>query len=317
MTLYLTESNIAGLLDMRITLDVLDEAFKTQANGDALNRSRSRIPLPNGSYNLMAAGISSKKVVGQKSYTATSAGAAFHILLYDGEGKGLLAVMSAGFLGKMRTGGVSGLATKYMAKNGADSVGVIGAGNQAETQLEAVVESTGIKNVRVFSRTAEKRNGFAQRMGEKLGIDIIPVDTASAATKDTSILLVITNSAEPVLPSELLEPGVHVNAAGNNVWTGRELDTDAIVKFNSIVVDDIEQAKIESGELMRAAETGQFNWGSAIALSDIVAGKIQARTNDLDITLFESLGIAIEDIAVAERVYQMAIEQGVGHTLPA
>jgi len=180
-----------------------------------------------------------------------------------------------------------------------------------------VVESTGIKNVRVFSRTAEKRNGFAQRMGEKLGIDIIPVDTASAATKDTSILLVITNSAEPVLPAELLEPGVHVNAAGNNVWTGRELDTDAIVKFNSIVVDDIEQAKIESGELMRAAETGQFNWGSAITLSDIVAGKVQARTNDSDITLFESLGIAIEDIAVAERVYQMAIEQGVGHTLPA
>ena len=317
MALYLTESDIAGLLDMRITLDVLDEAFKAQANGDAINRSRSRIPLPNGSYNLMASGFLSSKVVGQKSYTATSAGAAFHILLYDGEGKGLLAAMSAGFLGKLRTGAVSGLATKYMAREGSDSIGMIGAGNQAETQLEAVVEATGIKDVRVFSRTAEKRNGFADRMGEKLGIDIKPVDTASAATKDASVLLVITNSAEPVLPAEFLEPGMHVNAAGNNVWTGRELDTDAIVKFDSIVVDDVDQAKIESGELMRAAETGHFTWGSAIPLCDVVAGKVNPRANDSDITLFESLGVAIEDIAVAERVYQMAIKQGVGLTLPS
>jgi ornithine cyclodeaminase/alanine dehydrogenase-like protein (mu-crystallin family) len=133
------------------------------------------------------------------------------------------------------------------------------------------------------------------------------------------VLLVITNSAEPVLPADLLEPGMHVNAAGNNVWTGRELDTDAIEKFDSIVVVDVDQARIESGELMRSAETGHFTWSSAKPLCDVVAGKVKVkpRANDSDITLFESLGVAIEDIAVAKRVYQMAVEQGAGHTLPS
>lgn len=317
MTIYLTESDIAGLLDMRITLDVLEETFKAQATGGAVNRSRSRIPLPNGSYNLMAAGLASKRVVGQKSYTATSNGAAFHILLYDGEGKGLLAIVQAGYLGKLRTGAVSGLATRYMAKEGSDSVGVIGAGNQAETQLEAVAVATGITKARVFSRTADRRNDFANRMSEKLGIEVTPVESAAAAVRDAPILLVITNSADPVLSSNHLEPGMHVNAAGNNIWTGSEIDVEAIAKFDTIVVDDVDQAKIESGDLMAAAEVGQFNWGSAIPLCDIVAGKIQGRRSDSEITLFESLGIAIEDIAVAERVYRMAVEQGIGHELPA
>ena len=106
-----------------------------------------------------------------------------NLRLRYGESKGLLAVMSAGFLGKLRTGAVSGLATKYMATKGSNSIGMIGAVNQAETQLEAVVEATGIKNVRVFSRTAEKRNGFADRMGEKLGVDITPVDSASGGNQ--------------------------------------------------------------------------------------------------------------------------------------
>jgi alanine dehydrogenase len=316
MALYLTEQNVAGLLDMPTTLDALDKVFREQADGQALNRPRLRIPLANGSYNLMAAKSTAKNVVGHKSYTATKNGASFHIMLYEAEGRGLLAVIEAGYLGKMRTGAATGIATRAMARKDNGIVGIIGAGNQAESQIEAVAAATEVTQVRVFSRTAERREGFAGRMSQKIGVDIMPVESAQSAIEGAATVIVITNSLEPVLNSEWLEPGIHVNTAGNNTWLGRELEPDAVARFHSVVVDDVDQARIESGMLMRAAEADQFSWDSAIPLRDVVAGRVAARQSDSDLTLFESLGVALEDIAVAERVYEMARAQGVGLELP-
>jgi alanine dehydrogenase len=316
MAVYLSEQNVADLLDMPTTLEVLDSAFKAQAAGETLNRSRVRIPLANGSYNLMSAKWQAKGVVGHKSYTATRNGASFHIVLYDSEGRGFLAIIEAGFLGKMRTGAATGIATRYMANGQAGVVGLIGAGNQAESQIEAVALTGNVTQARVFSRTAERREGFADRMSLKTGIEIVPVESAEAAVDGASIVVVITNSMEPVLRKEMLQPGMHLNTAGNNTWLGRELEPEAVARIDSVVVDDIEQAKIESGTLMRAAEVDQFNWDSAVRLCDVVAGRAPGRRSDSDITLFESLGVALEDIAVAERVFRLADSQGVGLKLP-
>jgi alanine dehydrogenase len=316
MALYLTESDVASLLDMRTTLDVLDDAFKAQGSGGTLNRPRGRIPLSNGSYNLMSAKWDAMGVVGHKSYTATRNGAAFHIMLYESEGQGLLAILEAGFLGKMRTGAATGIATGCMARDGDGIVGIIGAGNQAESQIEALALVIDVKKARVFSRTAERRESFAERMSVKTGIDIVPVASAEAAVDEASVVVVITNSMEPVLKSESLVPGMHVNTAGNNTWLGRELEPDAIARFSSVVVDDVDQARIESGTLMRAAEVDQFNWDSVVRLCDVVCGNVTSRRSDSDMTLFESLGVALEDIAVAERVYRLAMSKGVGLELP-
>jgi ornithine cyclodeaminase/alanine dehydrogenase-like protein (mu-crystallin family) len=316
MAVFLSEQNVADLLDMPTTLEVLDCAFNAQATGETLNRPRVRIPLSNGSYNLMSAKWHAMGVVGHKSYTATRNGASFHIVLYDSEGRGLLAIIEAGFLGKMRTGAATGIATRYMANGKAGIVGLIGAGNQAESQIEAVALTGNVTQARVYSRTAERREGFADRMSRKTGIDIVPVESAEAAVDGASIVVVITNSMEPVLRREMLEPGMHVNTAGNNTWLGRELEPDAVARFDSVVVDDIGQAKIESGTLMRAAEVDQFNWDAAVRLCDVVGGKVPGRQSDSDITLFESLGVALEDIAVAERVYRLAESQGLGLELP-
>ena len=316
MTIYLTEADVSGLLDMETAVDALDEAFKARARGELFNSPRSRLPIGRGSYNFMAASWPDKGIVGHKSYVAGPDGAKFHVSVYSTRGEGLLLLMEASRLGQIRTGAASGVATRYMANKDELAVGVIGSGYQAETQLEAIATSCKVTSAKVFSRNEDNRNRFAKRMSERLGIAVGPVSSASECAEGVDVLVAITNSVEPVITGDMLAPGMHVNAAGNNSWLKRELDTAAIAKCGVVVVDDVEQAKYECGELMRAAETGRFSWDNAIPIHDVVAGNRQGRGSPEQITLFESQGLALEDLAVADIVYKRAKEQGAGITLP-
>ena len=206
--------------------------------------------------------------------------------------------------------------SNYMARQNASTVGIIGSGYQAETQLEAVCAVRDITDVKVFSRQRVNREKFAANMADRLGTKVVPVESKENAAEGVDVLIAVTNSVEPVVTGEMLEPGMHVNAAGNNSWTKRELDTHAIRKADLIACDDIEQAKIECGELMQAAETGEFVWDSTVRLDAIVAGLKTARFSDSDITLFESQGVAFEDLAVCARLYELALEQEIGTRLP-
>ncbi|MEX0761827.1 MAG: ornithine cyclodeaminase family protein [Dehalococcoidia bacterium] len=317
MPLYLTESDVQSLLDMPLALEALDEVFKARARGDAYNNPRRRLPTGSGAYNFMAASWPAKGVVGHKSYAGGRGGVSFHVMIYGTSGEGLLAVMGANRLGQVRTGAASGLATRYMALEDAADVAVIGSGYQAETQLEAVAAVRSLKRARVYSRTPERRNTYAERMSERLGIKVSPSESAESCVSGADVVIVITNSVEPVLTGDMIAPGVHVNAAGNNSWMKSELDTAAVAKADIVAVDDVDQAKIECGELMRAAETGRFSWDTAIPLADIAAGLRSGRSSATDVTLFESQGVALEDVAVAERIYRLALERGVGTELPA
>ena len=185
-------------------------------------------------------------------------------------------LMEANRLGQIRTGAASGVATRCMAKDGELTVGVIGSGYQAETQLEAIATACQATSANVFSRNEDNRNRFAKRMSERLGIAVAPAGSASECAEGVDVLVAITNSVEPVITGDMLAPGMHVNAAGNNSWLKRELDTAAIAKCGVVAVDDVEQAKYECGELMRAAETGRFSWDNAIPIHDVVAGNRQA-----------------------------------------
>jgi ornithine cyclodeaminase/alanine dehydrogenase-like protein (mu-crystallin family) len=203
-----------------------------------------------------------------------------------------------------------------MARENSSSVGMIGTGNQAETQLEAVCAVRDISEVKVFSRTTERREKFASTMSERLDVNVVAVDSKEAAAEGVDVLVAITNSVEPVITGDMVEPGMHINAAGNNSWMKRELDTMVVAKADLVACDDIDQSRIECGELMRAVETGHFAWESLVRLDRIVAGLRTARYSDDDITLFESQGVAFEDIAVCGRIYELALEQGIGTELP-
>ena len=311
--LYITEAEVNEMLDMNLALEALDEVFKARSAGEVRNEPRRRLSTGEGkmSLNFMAATWPEKGWAGHKSYAAGD----FRVMLFGTNGEGLLAVLGAGRMGQVRTGAASGIATRYMARENSSTVGIIGSGYQAQTQLEAVCAVRDIKDVKVFSRTTEKRERFASVMSERLGVNVVAVDSKETAAEGMDVLIAVTSSVEPVIPGDMVEPGMHINAAGNNSWMKRELDTAAIVKADLVACDDIDQTKIECGELMRAVEVGRFSWESMVRLDRIVAGLRTARYSDDDITLFESQGVAFEDLAVCGRLYEMALERGIGTEL--
>ena len=224
--------------------------------------------------------------------------------------------MEAGRLGQVRTGAASGVATKYMARPDARTVGVIGSGYQAETQLEAICRVRPVERVRVYSRNLERRNAFADRSAASLGIEVTTVDSAEECVRDADVVAVITSATSPVLKGDWLAEGAHVNAAGGNHWLRRELDGRAVARASLIVADDAEQARLECADLIHPVERGALTWQRVRELWEVVSGAVPGRASAGDVTLFESQGIALEDIAAGYRVYRLARERGVGTEVP-
>ncbi len=301
---------------MDVALSAVEEGFKHQAAGTATNSPRSRIRIEGGFFNFMSAAAPGLGVMGGKSYGAIGAKLLhFYIQIFSSEDGELLAVFEASRLGQMRTGAASGVATRYMAREDARSVGIIGAGYQARTQLEAVCRVRDIESAQVYSRTPERREKFANEMGDRLGIDLRAVDSAEECARGSDIVVTMTSSSRPVLNGEWLSPGTHVNAAGANHWMRREIDDDAVTRADIVVADDVEQARVECGDLLQPIERGLLQWREVLDLHQVVSGEAQGRAGDDQITLFASQGMALEDIAVGARLYQMAVEQGVGAEL--
>ncbi len=318
MALFLNEQEVAGLLPMDECIEALERAFAHAGAGQVVNKARSRIRMPGGFFHFMAAADGGQGVFGYKAYPSFGGpgGAKMMVMLYDYQSGELLACMEAGRLGQIRTGAASGLATRCMARADAATVAVIGSGFQARTQLEAVCAVRPIKRARVFSRRQERREEFAKRSSERLGLDVQAVDSAQECVEGADIAIAITSAREPVLLGDWLARGAHVNAAGGNHWMRREIDEAAVLRSELIVVDDLEQAKIECGDLLWPEGRGSFRWDLARELRDVVAGRVTGRPSPEGITLFESMGVALEDIAAAELVYRKAKEQGVGTELP-
>ena len=316
MALFLSDQEVAQLLPMDECIDVLEEAFAHAGAGKVDNRPRNRIRMPGGFFHFMVASNEGHGVFGYKAYPSFAGGAKMIVMLYDYETGALLSCMEGGRLGQIRTGAASGLATKYMAKKDSATVAVIGSGFQARTQLEAVCAVRDIKGVKVFSRKEERRTAFAERSRESLKVDVKAVESAQGCVEGADVVIVITSAREPALLGEWLSPGAHVNAAGGNHWMRREVDEETVLRSEVIVVDDLDQAKIECGDLMWLEPRGSFRWDMAKELQDVVAGRVNGRPSEESITLFESMGLALEDIAAAHLVYNKAKAQGIGQELP-
>ncbi len=305
MTIFINEEQVQEILDVKSTVDILEESRKSLSTGKGFNSPRKRLPTSysGGNLHFMAASWPEKGIAGHKSYVVTKGKATFVVLLYSTEGEGLLAVIEANMLGQIRTGAASGLASKYLANKNSKKLAIIGSGFQAETQLEAINSQFDLDEIKVFSRSEEKRNKFVNKMGNKLNINIKAYDSSDEATSNADIISLITNSNVPVITNSQITNGMHINAAGGNSWLRSEISSDSIGKFNFVSCDDVEQAKNECKELMDATEKGIISWSNVNELSNVIDGKIKGRNNSEDITLYESLGIAIQDIAAAKYIY--------------
>jgi ornithine cyclodeaminase/alanine dehydrogenase len=315
MPLFLTEQDVADLLTMDEALAAVEEAFRLQGLGRADNHPRQRPRLEHSLLQVMPAAVPGMGF-GLKAYTVASGGVRFVVLLWDEETGDLQAVIEAAHLGQMRTGAASGVATKALARSDAATVGIFGTGTQAPTQLEAVCAVRPIEHVWAYSSTPRHRRRFAARMTERLGVPVQAVDAPRAVVADADVVITITKASQPLFDGDWLPPGVHVNAAGSNRPAAREIDARTVERADLVTIDDRAQGRIEAGDLLAAERAGALDWDDVLELGQVVAGKAAGRRDDEAITLFESLGVAIEDVAVARRVYQRALASGVGQPLP-
>jgi alanine dehydrogenase len=304
--LLLRESEVEELLPPEDAVVAIDACFERVARGAVENRPRFRLGLDGGLLHVMAAADRELGVAGLKTYVAFREGARFVVLLFAADRPELLAIVEADRLGQRRTGAASAVAARRLARPGASTLGVIGCGRQAESQVECIRAALPtIERVVVYCRSEERRADFCRRFDAEPGEWY-----TDAAIHD--VVVTITTSRDPVLRGEWLRPGALVCAAGANRIAARELDNAVVERAAFVCCDSVEQARIEAGDLVEPVERGVLDWLEVHELAEVVAGEVPGRQHDDDIVLFKSLGIAAEDLAVANLVLDRARERGLG-----
>jgi alanine dehydrogenase len=316
MVTLLTERDVRAVLTMDVALTAVEAAMRSLAANTGANLPRRRLATPGGLLHLMAGALPEQQVLGLKAYTTFGGPVDFLVPLYSTENGRLLALIEADWLGRMRTGAASGVATRYLARPEAHTLGLFGTGGQAQTQLLAVCAVRPIERVHVYSRHAERRAAFVAAMQPQVRARLMPVDDPRAAVEGMDIVTTMTTSAQPVFAGDWLSPGTHVNAAGSNQLRRRELDARTFARAACVVADAVDQAQAESGDLAGAVADGALTWERVVDLADIVGGRKPGRAGPEDITVFESHGLAVWDVATAAAVYALAQARGLGQPLP-
>src|SRR5713226_6174582 len=317
MTLHISEAQVRSVLTMSMAIDAVEEISCKQASGEVIVHPRRRFELPAGGFfHYMAAADLKAGYVAMKQYTFVRGKIRFLVPLYEVATGDLVALIEADYMGQLRTGAASGVATKYLARPDARVAAIIGTGGQAKTQLEAIAAVRKVSSARVYGRNADRRKRFAEEMSQKIGVPVEPASSSAEAARGAHIICTATTASQPVLIGADLASGMHINAIGANHAHKRELDDEAVAGADVIVVDSIEQSRQEAGDLIIAFKGDEICWTGVKKLSDVVAGKISGRTSDTEVTLFKSNGIASWDLAVAMRVYAQAKEKGLGRPLP-
>jgi alanine dehydrogenase len=317
MTLHISEAEVRALLTMRMAVDAVEEISRKQASSEVVVHPRRRFEFPGSNFfHYMAAADYSAGYIAMKQYTYVRGKLRFLVPLYEMAGGELVALIEADYMGQLRTGAASGVATKHLARRDARVAAIIGTGGQAKTQLEAVATVRRLESVNVFGRDPQKREAFCKEMSTRVGIPVRAAASASEAVRGAQIVCTATTASQPVVNGADLSSGVHINAIGANHAHKRELDDEAVASADVIVVDSIEQSRQEAGDLIIAFHGDESCWTGVKRLSDVVAGKTGGRTSDTEVTLFKSNGIASWDLAVAMKVYKAAREKGLGRQLP-
>ncbi len=313
--LYLTEADVARVLTMDLALDAVSAAFRKLALEEAVNNPRQRCQTDHVMLHVLPAAAKTLGALGFKAYTTSKAGAQFHVTLFDPKQGGIAAIIEADVLGQYRTGAASGVATKKLARADASTVGLFGTGKQARTQLLAVCKVRPIKKAFVYGRDAERRKTFSAQLEKETGVEVIPVEKPEEAAKGLDVVITATASREPVLFGEWVSEGQHLNVIGSNMNTKTETDVEVFRRTRVVTVDSKDQAKMEAGDFVEPLKVGALQWGSVLELAPMLVGRYPGRESSQDVTLFKSLGLGIEDIALAVKVVELAKQQGLGKQL--
>ena len=317
MTLHISEAEVRAVLAMPQAIEAVEEISRKQATGEVVVHPRRRFELPGGGFfHYMAAADYSAGFVAMKQYTFVRGKLRFLVPLYEMASGNLLALIEADYMGQLRTGAASGVATKYLARENSCIAAIVGTGGQAKTQLEAVASVRRLESARVYGRDAAKREKFSSEMSACLGIPVTACGSSREAVRGANIICTATTASQPVVFGADLTPAAHINAIGANHTHKRELDDEAVASADVIVVDSVEQSRQEAGDLIIAFHGDEICWTGIKKLSDVVAGKTSGRTSNSEVTLFKSNGIASWDLAAAMRVYASARERKLGKELP-
>jgi ornithine cyclodeaminase/alanine dehydrogenase-like protein (mu-crystallin family) len=304
--LYLSEDDVSRLLTPADAVPVLEECFRRLASGSAVNEPRKRLPLPEGYFAVMAATDLELGYAGLKSYTVVEGRLAFVVCLFSLDDGVLTAVIEADRLGQVRTGAASGVAAKYLAREGAASIGLIGCGWQAESQLAAVRAAVPtLERAVAWCRTPQRLASFCERTGAE------PAESAQDAAA-CDVVVTATTAKDPVLRGEWLVEGALVCAIGANDPASRELDNRVLERASFVCCDSLAQARLESGDLIEPVATGTLDWLEVHELQEVVAAEMQGRAGPRDIVVFKSNGIAAWDVAIAAEAVARARAAGVG-----
>ena len=314
--IWLTEAQVASLIGLADAIPALERTLAMEAKAEAANMAKTHLDF--GAHNTLhaiGASVTGAGLAGAKTWCHTEGGAAPLLILWDAEDGALQAVVEAFALGQMRTGGISGLATKWLAAEDADEMACLGAGRQAATQVAAVHAVRPLKRLRVWSPTADNRERFAARMEREIGIAAEASASARACAKDAPIVTTVTLARAPFLEADMIAPGAHVNAVGAIVPQRVEFTGDVFARCGVVAVDTLTGVQGLSSEFRSHYGAGKASWDEVRPISAVIAAG-RPRPPDADVTLFKAMGMGLSDLAMGIEILARARERGLGQTLP-
>ena len=316
MSLFLKESDVRQLLTMPLAIEAVEEAHRELSFGRAVDVPRQRTRLPQTALHILQGALPGRDAIGYKAYTSNRSGVRFLVHVFSASTGELRVVLEADLLGMMRTGAASGVATRWLARPDAEILGMFGSGWQSEGHLEAIAAVRPLRRVKVYSRNAERLAAFCAKMSQRLDIEVVAAASPEETVRGSDIVSTVTTAATPLFDAKWLSPGTHINAAGSNSLIRREVGEDVLKVSSPIVVDSRETALKEAGDLLPALEKGRLSERVLVELGEVVIGRHPGRSSSSEITLFESQGMAIQDLSLAVRLESLARERGLGVELP-
>ncbi len=312
MTLFLKDEDVAQCVTMDAMLEAIESMQRHYGDGQAHNMTRRKIIAESGMLSVMGGGLFHQGLLGVKTYTVVKGSYSFQVSLYDADTGKLLCYTQANRLGQLRTGATTGVAVKHLANPGEATVGIIGTGGQAPTQLEAVSKVRGIKKIKAFSRTQERREEFARRMTGAMGVEVSAAATNEEAVRDCDIIVCVAANMEPVVQGAWLKDGSTVIGAGPTTWRAREVDEATIARAGKLIVDSTDQATIEAGDLCSAVDKGIIQWSKVHELRHVVSGAVTGRDSANQVVYAKIMGTGVADVAAAKLAYDSAKAKGLG-----
>jgi ornithine cyclodeaminase len=315
--LWVSEHEIADLLTLADAIDVLADAHRLYARGEAANMARTHAEAAGSNLHAVGGLLTGSGVAGTKTWIHTPGGASPLLILFSPVTGEVLGVVEAFAVGKLRTAATAGLGTRELARRDADTLALLGTGKQAITQAEAVHAVRPLRAIRVFGRDAARREAFVARLAERVPADVTGHDSVDAVLDgERGVVTLVTRAAEPLLLGPHVLDGVHVNAVGAIMPGRRELDAEAVGRCQVVAVDSREQALHDSSELAVAVDAGRLEWESVHELGALLEGSAAGRTDERDVTLFKALGVGIADVALGVELLRRARGAGAGAPLP-